>query len=136
MSLLKEKNNKFSSDNQAVLYLITAKSYLKENNLNEALNWATTVFSKNPDSEKKIEAFQLLSEINRKLKNYESALAFKDGKIRNDRLIFFSILGIVLLLLLFCLFNLQKPPHQKPTMPAHRTKQSGNQAFKTPERNR
>src|SRR6218665_104889 len=143
IALLKDQKNKFSADNQIVLHLLIAKSYLKENELTGASEWSKKALSQNPDPEKKIEIFRLLSDINRKLKNYERALVYKDSvfnaqdqlneikngqlfessqikfqlqdykkeitvkdsKIRSDRFIFFSILGIVLLFLIFVMIT-------------------------------
>lgn len=95
MALLSQPKNKFSDQNQAILAIIIAKSFSNENNLKPALDWALKALAKNPDSEKRMEIFKLMSDIHSKLKNYETALQYKDSvhyeqnklnEIKNGRL--------------------------------------------------
>ena len=61
------------------LNLIIAKSYLLENKLDMASAYVKKIFGKNPNLDTKIRLYSLLSDINAKKKNYETALAFKDS---------------------------------------------------------
>ena len=63
------------------LTTIIAKSYIKDNLLNEATIYVNLLLEKNPNIETKITAFELLSEINFKKKDYDLAFAFKDSII-------------------------------------------------------
>lgn len=61
------------------LLTLIAKSYLKENKLDEASVYVNKIFAKKPNMEVKIELFKLLSEISAKKKDYDSALRYKDS---------------------------------------------------------
>jgi len=63
------------------LTTVIAKSYIKDNLLNEATVYANLLLKKNPNIETKITAFGLLSEINFKKKAYDLAFDFKDSII-------------------------------------------------------
>lgn len=75
------ENTKDLSFNEVDISLITiiAKSYIKENLLDEASMYANLLLQKKPNIETKITAFELLSEINFKKKIYELAFQFKDS---------------------------------------------------------
>lgn len=61
------------------LLMLIAKSYLKENKLDEASAYVNKIFAKKPNLEVKIELFKLLSEISAKKEDYDSALRYKDS---------------------------------------------------------
>ncbi|MDR6969140.1 tetratricopeptide (TPR) repeat protein [Flavobacterium arsenatis] len=61
------------------LTTVIAKSYIKDNLLDEATTYVNLILGKNPNIETKITAFELLSEINFKKKNYDLAFSFKDS---------------------------------------------------------
>jgi len=63
------------------LTTVIAKSYIKDNLLNEATAYANLLLKENPNIETKITAFELLSEINFNKKAYDLAFAFKDSII-------------------------------------------------------
>lgn len=77
------KNTKDLSFYEADISLTTiiAKSYIKDNLLDEAIVYVNLLLKKNPNIETKITAFELLSEINFKKKVYDLAFAFKDSII-------------------------------------------------------
>lgn len=77
------KNTKDLSFYEADISLTTviAKSYIKDNLLDEATTYANLLLKKNPNIETKITAFELLSEINFNKKAYDLAFAFKDSII-------------------------------------------------------
>ncbi|HLP64696.1 tetratricopeptide repeat protein [Flavobacterium sp.] len=85
MALLQKPNNKFSRDNQVVLFIIIAKSYLKERNIKSSLEWSSKALSSNTDLEKKTDLFNLLSTIHQKQKKYELALLYKDSVFEAER---------------------------------------------------
>jgi tetratricopeptide (TPR) repeat protein len=64
------------------LNMIIAKSYLKENNIGMALDYANRIVQKNPNLETRIAVFELLSELHFKSKSFEKALAYKDSIIK------------------------------------------------------
>ncbi|MGH2665651.1 tetratricopeptide repeat protein [Flavobacterium sp.] len=77
------------------LYMIISKAYLKENKLEEALDFAKKTLQKEPNLDTKLKVFELLSDINFKKKNYAAALQYKDSiistnqeldKIKNNKL--------------------------------------------------
>ncbi|NHN24567.1 tetratricopeptide repeat protein [Flavobacterium jejuense] len=85
--LLSNLKNEQNNDNKIDLSLIIAKSFLKENNLVEALQWTNVIFTEKPDLEKKIELYDLLSNIYFRLKSYPLAFQYKDSiTISNSRL--------------------------------------------------
>lgn len=61
------------------LYMIIAKSYLKENNTGMALAYARKISERKPNLDTKIAVFELLSELHFKNKSYPQALAYKDS---------------------------------------------------------
>lgn len=61
------------------LTTVIAKSYIADNFLNEAAVYANLLLKKNPNTETKVTAFELLAEINFKKKAYDLAFAFKDS---------------------------------------------------------
>lgn len=61
------------------LTTVIAKSYIADNLLNEAAVYANLLLKKNPNTETKVTAFELLAEINFKKKAYDLAFAFKDS---------------------------------------------------------
>jgi len=63
------------------LTTVIAKSYIKDNLLDEATAYANLLLKKDPNIETKITAFELLSEINFNKKAYDLAFAFKDSII-------------------------------------------------------
>jgi tetratricopeptide (TPR) repeat protein len=63
------------------LLLIISKSWLKENNPDQANEYAKKIMMRNPNLETRITVFELLSEINFKRKSFREALAFKDSII-------------------------------------------------------
>lgn len=67
------------------LYMIVSKAYLKENKLDEALDFAKKTLQKEPNLDTKLKVFELLSEINFKKKNYAAALQYKDSIIRTNQ---------------------------------------------------
>lgn len=77
------KNTKDLSFYEADISLTTviAKSYIKDNLLDEATIYANLLLKKNPNIETKITSFELLSEINFNKKAYDLAFAFKDSII-------------------------------------------------------
>lgn len=77
------KNTKDLSFYEADISLTTviAKSYIKDNLLDEATVYANLLLKKNPNIETKITSFELLSEINFNKKAYDLAFAFKDSII-------------------------------------------------------
>lgn len=77
------KNTKDLSFYEADISLTTviAKSYIKDNLLDEATTYANLLLKKNPNIETKITSFELLSEINFNKKAYDLAFAFKDSII-------------------------------------------------------
>lgn len=80
------KNTKDLSFYEADISLITviAKSYIADNLLNEATVYVNQLLDKKPNIETKITAFELLSEINFKKKDYNLAFAFKDSIIASN----------------------------------------------------
>lgn len=64
------------------LYMILAKSYLKENNSVTALVYANKIFSQRPNLDTKIAVFELLSELHFKNRAYPLALAYKDSILK------------------------------------------------------
>lgn len=64
------------------LYMILAKSYLKENNSVTALVYANKIFNQEPNLDTKIAVFELLSELYFKDKAYPLALAYKDSILK------------------------------------------------------
>lgn len=79
VQLISNLQNELNNDTKIELSLVIAKSYLKENNLAEALQWTNATLAEKPDLEKKIEAFDLLSSIYFKLKSYNLAFQYKDS---------------------------------------------------------
>lgn len=77
--LLKNLEKEKNSDNRIDLSIIIARSYLKENKLSEALQWTNATFGEMPDLERKVELYNLLSEIYYKLKSYDIAFQYKDS---------------------------------------------------------
>ena len=77
--LLSNLKNEKNNDNKIDLSVIIAKSYLKENNLAEALQWTNAALIEKPDLEKKIELYDLISTIYFKLKSYNLAFQYKDS---------------------------------------------------------
>lgn len=77
------RNTKDLSFYEADISLTTviAKSYIKDNLLDEATTYANLLLKKNPNIETKITSFELLSEINFNKKAYDLAFAFKDSII-------------------------------------------------------
>lgn len=77
------RNTKDLSFYEAGISLTTviAKSYIKDNLLDEATTYANLLLKKNPNIETKITSFELLSEINFNKKAYDLAFAFKDSII-------------------------------------------------------
>ncbi|MGC4041167.1 MAG: tetratricopeptide repeat protein [Flavobacterium sp.] len=61
------------------LLTIIAKSYLKENQLDEASVYVNKIFAKQPNLEVKIALFKMLSEIYAKKKDFDLALQYKDS---------------------------------------------------------
>lgn len=61
------------------LMTIIAKSYLKENELDQASAYVNKILEKKPNLEVKIELFKLLTEINTKKKAFDLALQYKDS---------------------------------------------------------
>jgi tetratricopeptide (TPR) repeat protein/DNA-binding CsgD family transcriptional regulator len=61
------------------LMIIISKSYLKENNLQQAAAYVNKILAKKPNLEVKIELFKLLTEINSKKKDFTLALQYKDS---------------------------------------------------------
>ena len=80
LSLKKETKNTDRID----LCLIIVKSYLQNNELTPALQWANSTFDELPDLEIKRELYLLLSEIYFKLKSYNIAFNYKDSIIAAD----------------------------------------------------
>lgn len=79
----KSKNlNSFEAD--LSLITIIAKSYIKDNLLDEASVYTKMLLQDNPNIETKIMAFKLLSEINFKKKNYDLAFSYKDSIIASN----------------------------------------------------
>ncbi|MFY0483107.1 transcriptional regulator [Flavobacterium sp. PLA-1-15] len=80
------QNTKDLSFYEADISLITviAKSYIADNLLNEATIYVNQLLDKKPNIETKITAFELLSEINFKKKDYNLAFAFKDSIIASN----------------------------------------------------
>ena len=64
------------------LYMIIAKSYLKENNTAMALAYARKTSERNPNLDSKISVFELLSALHFKNKSYATALAYKDSILK------------------------------------------------------
>ena len=77
--LLKNLEKETNTDNRIDLSIIVARSYLQENQLGEALQWTNATFGEMPDLERKIELYNLLSEIYFRLKSYEIAFQYKDS---------------------------------------------------------
>lgn len=77
------ENTKDLSFYEAAISLTTviAKSYIKDNLLDEATTYVNLMLSKKPNIETKIVAFELLSDINFKKRNYDLAFSFKDSII-------------------------------------------------------
>jgi tetratricopeptide (TPR) repeat protein len=67
------------NDNRISALTIISRSYLKENNLAEALQWANNALAENPDLEKRVELCKYLSEIYFKLKSFDMAFNYKDS---------------------------------------------------------
>lgn len=67
------------------LFTIISKAYLKENNPDQALIYAQKILKSDPNLDVKIDAYQLLSEINFKKKNYAAAVRYKDSIIRANQ---------------------------------------------------
>lgn len=85
--LLPNLKNEQNNDNRIDLSLIIAKSYLQENNLVKALQWANITLAEKPDLEKKVELYALLSDIYFRLKSYTIAFQYKDSiTISNTKL--------------------------------------------------
>lgn len=78
-NLLANLNNEQNNDNRIDLSIIIAKSYLQENNLVKALQWTNTTFVEKPDLERKIELYDILSNIYFRLKSYNLAFQYKDS---------------------------------------------------------
>ncbi|TGD56916.1 tetratricopeptide repeat protein [Flavobacterium humi] len=77
------------------LCMIISRAFLKENQLDEALDYAKKTLERKPNLETKLQVFGLLSEIHFKKKNYAAALQYKDSiintnleldKIKNNKL--------------------------------------------------
>ena len=75
------ENSKDLSFYEADISLITviAKSYIKDNLLDEASVYTNLLLKKNPNAETKVTAFELLAEINFKKKAFDLAFQFKDS---------------------------------------------------------
>lgn len=81
-NLLKNTKDLDFNDIGISLYTIISKSYLKENNLEKASEYANKTLERKPNLETKITIFQLISEINFKRKFYDLALRYKDSIIK------------------------------------------------------
>lgn len=84
--LISTIKNEQNNDNRIDLLLIIAKSYLKENDLVEALKWTNSIFAEKPDLEKKIELYDLLSIIYYRLKSYNLAFQYKDSIVLSNKI--------------------------------------------------
>ena len=77
--LLKNLSKEANADNRIDLSIIIARSHLRENQLSEALQWTNATFGEMPDLERKIELYDLLSEIYFRLQSYGIAFQYKDS---------------------------------------------------------
>jgi len=64
------------------LLTIIAKSYLNQNNLEQAEKYTSKLSLLNPNLETKISIFEMLSELNFKAKNYQKAIQYKDSVLK------------------------------------------------------
>lgn len=77
--LLKDLKKESNTDNRMDLNIIIAKSYLKEKQLANALQWTNASFADAPDLERKIELYELLADIYFQLHSYAVAFQYKDS---------------------------------------------------------
>ncbi len=75
--------NQGSKLNQLATFDVLARAYLKRNNLRQAEDYARRFLDFKLNHQEKISAFELLSEINARKKNYDLALSFKDSVVSN-----------------------------------------------------
>jgi tetratricopeptide (TPR) repeat protein len=66
------------------LLTIISKSYLNENNLDLASDYANKIFERKPNLETKINIFRLLSDINFRKEKYALALNYRDSIIKTE----------------------------------------------------
>lgn len=69
--------------NVVTLFLVIAKSYLKENNFAEATKFALQALQADNNTETKIVIYEILSEVHAKQKTYPEALRYKDSLMAN-----------------------------------------------------
>ncbi|SHL99528.1 tetratricopeptide repeat protein [Chitinophaga sp. CF418] len=80
--LLKTARDSGYRDEQITINTLLASVKLKENNLDQAIFFATEALARSPNLEEKIEAYQTLSDIHFKSHAYALALADKDSVLR------------------------------------------------------
>lgn len=87
LDLLRTTKDLDFNDTGISLLIIIARSYLKENNITPALEYANRIFARNPNTETKIAVFELLSELHAKNKTFNAALAYKDSIVKANALL-------------------------------------------------
>lgn len=83
--LLKTTEDLDYNETGILLYTVVARSYLNENKLDHAIEYANKVLAKNPSPKMKIDAFGVLSDINFRKKKYEVAFQYKDSVIKANK---------------------------------------------------
>lgn len=77
--LLKTIKNPEYNEMGIILNTIIARSYINEDKLDQALVYINKVLADDPGPKMKMDAFELLSEVSFKKKNYKAALQYKDS---------------------------------------------------------
>lgn len=84
LNLLETINGEQYPENVVHLYIVIAKSYFKEHELDKAMEYAFKALSQQPNLEIKKEILQLMSEIYFEKKDYKLAVQYKDSINAND----------------------------------------------------
>lgn len=79
LSLLKTINSEQYPENVVHLQIVIAKTYFKEHDMKNALEYAFKALSEEPNFEIKKEILQLMSEIYFEMKDYSLAIQYKDS---------------------------------------------------------